>query len=105
MPDPKVAYPQPLLPSLEHPALSYGVLEPGLQAAIDLLEREIRNEHSASEVADAREEPAAAMMHAHNKNAYRIAKELLQEQMARLKGGLVKGEIQKWWAGHPGEAG
>ena len=83
MPDPKVSYPFP--PSPERPALSYGVLEPGLQAAVDLLEREIQNESSAGELADVREEAAVAMSHAHNVRAFTMARDLLQEQMVRLK--------------------
>jgi len=103
MTDPKVSYPFP--PSPERPALSYGVLEPGFQAAIDLLKREALNEKSAGEIAEGKDAIAAAMEHAHHYQAYLTAIELLQEQMARLKGGLVKGEIQQWWAGHAGEAG
>lgn len=96
MPDPRVTYPQPQ---------GYGVLEPGLQAAIDLLEREIRNESSASDLADAQDDIAEAMTRAQNVHAYRVALDLLREQMVRLQGDLAKGEIQKWWAGHPGEEG
>lgn len=69
-------------------AVPYGVLEPGLKAALDLLERERRNEVSMSGVLDAEDETAAAHYHAHNAKAYQLAQELLKEQMERLKQGV-----------------
>jgi len=60
-------------------AVPYGVLEPGLKAALDLLERERRNEVSMSD---------ASYYHAHNAKAYQLAQKLLKEQMERLKKGV-----------------
>ena len=80
--------------------VSYGALEPGLRAAIDLLEREAKNETSAGEIADAREDGAEALKHAHNARAYALAQLLLCEQMVRLSQG-----VRQSWPGHPGEAG
>ena len=103
MPDPKVLYPFPT--STERTALSYGVLEPGLQASIDLLTREALNEKSAGEIAEGKDAIAVAMEHAHHYQAYMTAIELLQEQMARLKSSVANDEIPKCWPGHTGEAG
>jgi hypothetical protein len=76
------------------------LLEPGLKAAVDLLEREIRNETTASDLADARDDTVEAMTHAQNVRAYRMAQALLVEQMARLARGVAQ-----MWKGHTGEAG
>ena len=83
MTDPKVSY--PFHPSPERPALSYGVLEPGLQASIDLLTREALNEKNAGELADGRDAAIEALEHAHHFQAYQTAIDLLTEQMERLK--------------------
>jgi len=66
-------------------AMPYGVLEPGLKAAIDLLTREALNAKSAGEIAEGKDAIVAAMEHAHNYQAYMTAIKLLQEQMDRLK--------------------
>jgi NAD(P)H-dependent FMN reductase len=71
-------------PNLEA-AMPYGVLEPGLKAAIDLLEREAQNEKSAMYLADTRGSATTALAHEHHYQAYQTAIELLQEQMERLK--------------------
>lgn len=71
--------------------IPYGVLEPGLQAAIDLLEREIRNSQVAGELADGRDDTAEAHYHAFYLKAYQKAQELLREQMTRLKPGVGRG--------------
>lgn len=89
MPDPKVVYPQPLLPSPEGVGLTFTVLEPGLQAAIDLLKREALNEKSAGEIAEGKDAIAAAMEHAHHYQAYMTAIELLVEQIRRLRRGAL----------------
>lgn len=68
-------------------AVPYGVLEPGLKAALDLLERERRNEVCMSGTADGMDN-TTAYYHAHNAKAYQLAKDLLQEQMERLKRGV-----------------
>ena len=65
---------------------TYGMLEPGLQAAIDLLDREVRNEESNSAIADGNDEEVDAKTCAHHAWAYRQAITLLQEQMQRLAG-------------------
>ena len=107
MADPRPSYPQSLesgMIAMVNPnmaaAMPYGVLEPGLKAAVDLLEREIRNESSVSELADARDDTAEAMTRAQNARAYRMAQALLKEQMVRLSKG-----VPVMWAGHTGEAG
>ena len=86
-------------------AMPYGVLEPGLKAAIDLLTREALNEKNAGELADGRDAAIEALEHAHHYQAYMTAIELLQEQMARLKSSVANDEIPKCWPGHTGEAG
>lgn len=63
-----------------------GVLMPGLQAAIDLLEREIINETAASDLADGADKVSDALAHGRNVRAFRLAQALLREQMARLAG-------------------
>jgi hypothetical protein len=92
------------LPAAPSPQ-GYAKLEPGLQAAIDLLTREAMNEQSAGQVAEARDRMVTALEHAHHYQAYMTAVELLQEQMARLKPVDIGTEIPKFWPGHPGEAG
>ena len=88
-----------------HVTATYVVLEPGLQAAIDLLEREIRNDAMASDLADARDDAAEAMTRAQNVRAYRMSQALLKEQMLRLQKISVRDSIPKSWPGHTGEAG
>ena len=65
--------------------LSWGVLAPGMQAAIDLLTREADTERVAGDIAEGKDLIAEAMEHAHHFQAYHTAIELLTEQMERLK--------------------
>lgn len=74
-------------------AVPYGMLEPGLQAAIHLLEREARNEVSEGELADARDDQITARSCAVNVMGYRKSIDLLKEQMTRLKAG-VGGDVE-----------
>jgi hypothetical protein len=85
-------------------ATPYGVLEPGLKAAIDLLTREALNEKSSGEQADARDHTVTALECAHRFQAYQTAIELLTEQMARLMR-PVGDKSEVMWSGHTGEAG
>ena len=63
---------------------TYETLEPGLQAAMELLEREARNEESNSSIADGKDDEVDAKTCAHYAWAYRQAIKLLQEQRSRL---------------------
>jgi len=63
---------------------TYETLEPGLQAAMDLLEWEARNEESNSSIADGKDDEVDAKTCAHYAWAYRQAIKLLQEQRSRL---------------------
>jgi len=74
---------------------TYGILEPGLQAAIDLLEREARNEESNSAIADGRDDEVDAKTCAHHAWAYRQAIKLLVEQRGRLAAYPV-GDFAEW---------
>ena len=104
--EPRVPYPQP--PAPDRPA-TYSTLEPGLQAAVDLLKREAQNEKVAGELAEGRDAITEALEHAHHFQAYQTAIEFLEEQRERLKRPVgsvaVTTEIPKWWPGHTGEAG
>jgi len=69
----------------EYRPATYGVLEPGLQAAIHLLDRERRNEVRAGEAADAQDLSTKAQTHVVNAMGYKLAIDLLTEQVERLR--------------------
>lgn len=76
------------LAAKEQRGITYETLEPGLLAAIELLQRELANERSAGEAADAQDQHVAAQTHAVCAMSCKYAIELLQEQTKRLKGGI-----------------
>lgn len=64
-------------------------LEPGLRLAVELLQREMQGELSAIEAADAQDQHVAVRAHARRLVSCKFAIEFLQEQMERLKGGML----------------
>lgn len=82
-----MADPRPMYPCAvpTRPPLTYGVLEPGLQAAVDLLRREALNEQKAGEILESQDKIPGALEHAANFQAYTRSIALLNEQMDRLK--------------------
>jgi len=69
----------------EYQPQSYADLEPGLRAALDLLDQEIRVERDAGDRADAREDKGSAFEHARNVKALAMAREIIREQRDRLR--------------------
>jgi hypothetical protein len=67
--------------------VTYRMLEPGMQAAIDLLDRELCNEKSAGEAEERQGRYVTARIHAINAVGYRAGISLLREQMGRLARG------------------